>query len=465
MKKILLFLILLFTSFISVNAQSHSFFEGEYIDNIYMNRLKDNIIDYQQARIFRHSKSFAPSYCIEPYSTFNTGALYYQTNNPPNLTNEQIERIKLISYYGWGYKDHSDQKWYAIAQFMIWEASYPHAQYYFSDTLAGPKVIKYTSEINEINNLISNHKQQPSFETTNITDKTNKTITLKDKNNTLDKYKVTSNNATIENNNLIIKNLNPGTHTINLEQKLEGSSKSEFYVSGNSQNLITMGYPDPIKLSVTVNIQETKLSIKKIDKDTKTNNPQPNTSLAGAVFELYKDNKLLKEIKLEETELELKDLDYGSYYIKEKTPGTGYQLNTNTYKFNITKENPTAEITIENEVIKKEIEITKLYGTDNDFKPEENINFNIYDEEDNLIKTIITNKDGKASITLQYGKYIIKQMTTTEGFEKTEPIELDIKDTKKEEFTLKDYKIPVPDTYKELNIFELLWQKLKSLFS
>ena len=123
MKKILIFLILLFASFISVDAQTHSFFEGEYIDNIYMNRLKDNIIDYQQARIFRHSKSFTPSYCIEPYSTFNTGALYYQTDNPPNLTNEQLERIKLISYYGWGYKDHSDQKWYAIAQFMIWEAS------------------------------------------------------------------------------------------------------------------------------------------------------------------------------------------------------------------------------------------------------------------------------------------------------------------------------------------------------
>ena len=55
-------------------------------------------------------------------------------------------------------------------------------------------------------------------------------------------------------------------------------------------------------------------------------------------------------------------------------------------------------------------------------------------------------------------------MTTTEGFEKIQPIELDIKDTKKEEFTLKDYKIPVPDTYNNLNIFELIWQKLKSLF-
>ena len=225
-----------------------------------------------------------------------------------------------------------------------------------------------------------------------------------------------------------------------------------------------MGYPEPIKQSITVNIQETKISIKKIDKDTKTNNPQPNTSLTGAVFELYKDNKLLKEIDLNKTEIELKDLDYGNYYIKEKTPGTGYQLNTNTYKFNITKEKPTAEITIENEVIKKEIEITKLYGTDNNFKPEENINFNIYDEDNNLIKTIITDKDGKASITLHYGKYIIKQMTTTEGFEKIQPIELDIKDTKKEEFTLKDYKIPVPDTYNNLNIFELIWQKLKSLF-
>ena len=51
-----------------------------------------------------------------------------------------------------------------------------------------------------------------------------------------------------------------------------------------------------------------------------------------------------------------------------------------------------------------------IYSIADSLKPEENINFNIYDEEDNLVKTIITDKDGKASITLQYGKYIIKQM-------------------------------------------------------
>ena len=76
--------------------------------------------------------------------------MYYQSDNPPNLTKEQIERVKLISYYGWGYKEHTDLKWYAITQFMIWEESYPYATYYFSNTLGGPKVIKYTEEINEI---------------------------------------------------------------------------------------------------------------------------------------------------------------------------------------------------------------------------------------------------------------------------------------------------------------------------
>ena len=168
MKKILIFLILLFTSFIKVNAQNYWFYEAEYIDNIYMNRLKDNIIDYQQARIFRESKTHNPVYCVEPYAKFNAGALYTETNTPEKLTPEQIEKIKLISYYGYLYPGHTDIKWYAITQFMIWEASYPNAQYYFSNTLGGNKVIKYTNEMNEINNLIKNHNQQPEFDKTNI---------------------------------------------------------------------------------------------------------------------------------------------------------------------------------------------------------------------------------------------------------------------------------------------------------
>ncbi len=463
MKKIILFLIILFSSFLTVDARTHYFYEGEYINNIFMNRLKDNIIDYQQARVFRNSYSYAPAYCIEPYATFTNGASYYESNDASSLTNEQEERVKLISYYGWLYPGHEDNKWYAIAQFMIWEASYPNAKYYFSDTLGGPKVTKFTDEINEINNLINNHYQKPSFESTNIIEKKNKTITLNDKNKVLEKYQVTSNNATIENNNIIVKDLKPGTHTITLEQKLEGNS-SIFYESSSSQDLVSIGHPDPITLSITVTIQETKASIKKIDSDTKTNNPQPNTSLIGAKFNLYKDNKLLKEIILTNTELELEDLDYGKYYLEETTPGTGYQLNKEKHHFEITKDNPTTSVTIENEVIKKEIEIIKLYGSNNDFKPEENINFNIYDNEDNLIETIITNKEGKASIILQYGKYTIKQMTTTEGFQKVDPIEIDVKDTKKEEFTLKNYKIPVPDTYKELNILEFIWQRLKYFF-
>ena len=60
--------------------------------------------------------------------------------------------------------------------------------------------------------------------------------------------------------------------------------------------------------------------------------------------------------------------------------------------------------------------------------------------------------------------FVSEEVLEVEGFEKIEPITIEVKDTKKEEFTLKDYKIPVPDTYKKLNIFEQLWLKLKSLF-
>ena len=44
-----------------------------------------------------------------------------------------------------------------------------------------------------------------------------------------------------------------------------------------------------------------------------------------------------------------------------------------------------------------------------------------------FIKTIETDEKGTISIKLPYGKYIIKQLTTTEGYQKIEPIEFEIK--------------------------------------
>lgn len=77
---------------------------------------------------------------------------------------------------------------------------------------------------------------------------------------------------------------------------------------------------------------------------------------------------------------------------------------------------------------------------------ESNILFEIYDINNILINTIKTDINGKAIITLPYGTYTIKQINTTEGYNKSNDITINIKDTEKETINIYDYKIKVPNT-------------------
>ena len=88
------------------------------------------------------------------YSGSDTNQAYFA-----NITEEEWNKVLLISYYGYGYinnnVNHTDLKWYTITQFMIWQVI-PHGyDIYFTDKLNGKKITKYTSEIAEINSLIS----------------------------------------------------------------------------------------------------------------------------------------------------------------------------------------------------------------------------------------------------------------------------------------------------------------------
>ena len=114
----------------------------------------------------------------------------------------------------------------------------------------------------------------------------------------------------------------------------------------------------------------------------------------------------------------------------------------------LSEKNYNNEVTIDNEVIKKKIIIHKTYGEKTNQKPEPNIQFNIYNSKNEFIKTITTNKQGNTEITLPYGKYTIKQLTTTEGYEFSDPIIIDVTDDKEETINLSDLKIEVPNTSK-----------------
>ena len=154
----------------------------------------------------------------------------------------------------------------------------------------------------------------------------------------------------------------------------------------------------------------------------------------------------------------IKNLKYGKYFLKEIKAGEGYELDNTIYPFELTKENPNIELNLYNQVIKANIIINKKYLLDDTQKPEENISFNIYDENNHLIKTITTNELGIAEVTLNYGKYKVEQITTTTGYDTIETFEIVIENNEEQTFNLLNHKIKVPYTssYKQSLIMKIL---------
>ena len=456
MKKILLFLITFLGinifSLVNVNASNFSFYEGNYIDGIYVTKEKGGIKYYQKARFFMLNNYNKEAYCIEPFAMFNENGLYQGSLTADNLNNEQMKQIKNIINFGYKYGNHYDEKWYAITQFMVWQVADPTGEYYFTDGLNGNKIIRFQDEINEINSLIEEYNRLPSIANANIDIVENQKITLVDQNYVLSKYIVESDNATIENNKLIINELKEGNHKIHLYRKEFNSiGLPVFYNSTTSQNMAINGDLEQIDIYIHINVSKTSIEITKIDSHTKTTIPSGDAILKGAKYQLLDSNKneIAQLVINEEMKTKIENLEYGTYYIKEIEAGIGYQLDSNIYEINITKDTPTIELSLENKVIEKEVEIHKSYGEDNVFKNEEGISFDIIDSKDNLFETITTDNNGIATTILPYGKYIFRQRNSTYGYETVEDFQMDITDNIKERKELYDYKIKVPNTYTE----------------
>ena len=63
-------------------------------------------------------------YCIEPGVILHDGYFTaYQTLDGLNinLTEEDWNQLKVITYFGYGYQDRKELKWYAATQFLVWE--------------------------------------------------------------------------------------------------------------------------------------------------------------------------------------------------------------------------------------------------------------------------------------------------------------------------------------------------------
>lgn len=444
------------------NVHAESFYEGEYIAGVYMNKYQysTNTIYYQQARVFRKTGNNEMAYCLEPFVFFDESKPYTPTVNPRNLSKAQIAKISKIAHFGLGYKKHNTLKWYAITQMMIWQAADTSGDYYFTDGLNGNRINPYQSEMQEINNLIKEYDTLPSFNNKTYTIVEGNNLIIEDTNHIIGSFK-SNDSLPINDNKITLNNVKAGDYNYTFAKQDNCHNKPIiFYQSNDSQNLVNYGDLSDLKASVRVKVMNTKIELSKIDKDTKSTTPSGEASLDGAIYKLYDSNdNLIDTLTIKDNQATLNNLNFGKYYIIEDTPGIGYTLDTNKYEINITESNPVVQLVLENKVIEKKIIIEKKYGENNNLMQEKDISFNILNNKDEIVKTVITDENGLIEITLPYGKYKIIQLNSTEGYSKIDPFNIEVTNTETERISLKDLRIPVPDTHTDSsNLFILLFQ-------
>ena len=429
------------------------------IDNIYMNKYQysTNTIYYQKARFFRETGTNKHAYCVEPFAFFNDNGNYTPTIKVDNLTEEQANRIKNIAYFGYGYLNHTDLKWYAITQMLIWQTADPNSgSYYFTDSLNGNRIDIYQNEMNEIMALVTKYEDTPILNNLNYTFVENNPIILNNMNSLINYYQTDNKDIIISNNTITIPKKEVGEYSYDFySNKTIYNEPIVFYQSSNSQNLIRIGNNKEKKVKLNIKVISTSIEITKIDKDTNGIIPSGEASLNGAKYKLYdKDMNEINEYEVINNKILINNLSFGKYHLKESTPGIGYQLNDNIYELLISEDTPNISCIVDNKVIEKNIIIKKLFGDISSLESENNVSFEIRNNDNILIDIITTDESGYANIILPYGTYTITQINSKEGYQIVQPFSITVDNTNEELIELKDFKIPVPNTSNKLSIWE-----------
>ena len=400
-------------------------------------------------------------YCIDPAVALGSapaGSFNIITgdNNiigKSNLTKAKYEKVRLLAYYGYGYKNgtiaHTSKKWYGITQVMIWRVMRPDLTWTFKASRNGtPNNNLFKEEVAEINKLIANHGKTSSFKDKKVKLLLGESITLTDTNNVLQNFSRVNNpkNVTVkENGNKLTITANKnGTEAINYNFRNGIANQVALLTSPTYQDVIIRGKPiDLPYFGIQVEVTGGTVNLQKIDATTNKNKAQGEATLKGAIYEIYdSDNNPVGQITTDENGQGKIILDYGKYSIKEIKAPKGYNLSDEVYEFEITKENTNVNIEAKDQVITGKLLLTKTKGgAGENFTKEKNATFNILDSKDNVVETITTNKNGLSIALLPYGTYTIQQITGEENYVLSEDIKVSIKENKIYEVNIKNLKL------------------------
>lgn len=197
-------------------------------------------------------------------------------------------------------------------------------------------------------------------------------------------------------------------------------------------------YNETAETTITNELKKGQIKVIKVDRD---NN---EIKLKGVKFEVQdKDGKVLETIETDKDGEAVTSKyiirDYENLYLKEIETNEKYVLNDKITKIKL-EENKIKNIVFENEKIKGKIKIIKTSKDCNKMNkkkagsPIEGVKFQILDEKNNVIETLITDKNGIAiSSNLEKGEYKVKEVETDKNYILNEQIlKVYIKENKKE---------------------------------
>lgn len=426
MKKIL-FLIIFLISFISgVKAENVTLVREDY-DNTYAYYYDSSQGKTRYVEASKYMFGSTAAYCLELGRKI-TSFDYTFTNSFEgiNIAKDDLDYIKLVSYYGYNYPGHDTDRFYMATQELIWKRLV-RTSIKFTIGFNPDKFYNLTNEETVITVFVNRHNIKPSFDSSTIDIVKGEETVIEDSNEVLYLYYSDDENVVIDNNKLIIKS---DFDKDKIVLKRHNYTEKEFflYTSGNSQKMMSSGGITNATSNININLLSGSIELNKYDNETKKDTPQGEATLNGATYGLYDENNNLIDTFIIGKKNKITALKMGTYYIKELEASEGYLLDDNIYSVDIDNNNQEIKLAVYEDVIKRKVEIFKVYASDNTeiLEGENNIKFNIYNKDNVLVDSIITDNLGYASIYLPYGSYIFKQMNSTKDYYKVDTFSVTI---------------------------------------
>ena len=397
--------------------ENDSILTTKYIDNVWAFHYRNGKVFTYGQLPFRYQNG-QMAYCIDPPTPINSNVYSsYSDWNVTGYSEEEKYQMELIAHYGYGYEGHNTIEYYMATQELIWLFSDDEYIKWTKENHSDSEEINIEKEKNEILNLVNKHNVLPSFLGRCYTQHYGMKMPINDKNNVLNNYEIKTDLEYQINGSLITFNLNKfGIHKVDFLQKGINNKNTIIYKSNDirSQTMAVFGFNDIKSGSITIVSDKVPVRINKRDKNTRDLIKSDDT-----VFKIkdLESNEYVQEITTDKNGYAMVYLPKGKYEIEEIKASYGYVINNenkiielddsiktinNIYDVDVFNDYPKGKIN----VIKQNEEHESLIG----------VEIGLYDENYNLLKTIITKEDNNYFDELELKTYYIKEISTIEGY-------------------------------------------------